>query len=586
MEKARFTVNTLSSADEAGEQAAGFSIACEFPEDGTIVLKNRMTVFTRDEAGTERRMETERLCIRNYESSEPLSPEQGGETLIGADREIVIRGGELSQSENGDILIEGSPEEPVSLEFVMREEGVEQIQGFLIAYEGKWPAAETPSTSELPASPSPAAAETELPAGQETVSVSWENGDLLLTNSMTFHAESDEGGWKVEEHAESLLIRGCPKGQAIAAEAGAGIGRDRMLSVRGGVCTRDGEEGSFIIEADAEHPLEVRLTACSTADEAHDSVYVEYRGTLGPLPESQTPAMPLWTFGGVALLAALLGAGAATLLKRKRKPGPSQNSPIKESDREKVTGKETEGLSCAQLQHIGKRPSQQDSLGLYGMSGGVLAVVADGMGGLKNGDVVSRKIVQTMGADAKNLSAAQAGDNLPALVAHANDEVNRMLGQDELYKCGSTLAAVVAEPRQFRWATVGDSRIYLYRAGRLLQLNREHNYAAELLLYAVNRQLSFQEARNDPKRKRVTSFIGMGTLRYMDGMQRPIRTVRGDRILICSDGVFNTLSDQKIEAILAGSSNAKIAADTLEAAVLEVNNPYQDNFTALVLSYD
>ncbi len=606
MEKAPLTANTVKIPGEAHEQAAGFSLVCEFPQDGSIVLKNRMTVSGRDEAGAERRLETERLVIRNYDSGEELLWKQ--QDIIGADRELLIRGGVLSQGENGEILIEGSAEEPVRLELVMREEGTEQPQGFLIAYEGQWPAAETMSAAQTPAPPSPAVPETpgaaelpvppasslpqaELPAGRETVSVSWENGDLLVTNTMTLHAESDEGGWQVEERAESLLIRGCPEGRAIAEEAAAGIGTDRMLSVSGGVCTRDGEQGGFVIEADAEHPLEVRLTTCSADHETHEGVCVEYRGTLGPIPESGASAPSPLTLIGTALLAALLGAGAATLLKRKKKTGAPQKTPPEdngweEAEPQQDADKEPAGLNCGQLQHIGKRPSQQDSAGLYGLSGGVLAVVADGMGGLKNGDVVSRKIVQTMGTDAKNLSAAQAGDNLPALVAHANDEVNRMLGQDELYKCGSTLAAVVAEPQQFRWAAVGDSRIYLFRAGRLLQLNREHNYAADLLLYAVNRQLSFQEARNDPKRKRVTSFIGMGALRYVDGMQRPVRTVTGDRILICSDGVFNTLSEQKIEAVLAESPDAKTAAETLEAAVLEANNPYQDNFTALILSYD
>ncbi len=436
-------------------------------------------------------------------------------------------------------------------------------------------------TAALSAAPSPAVRETGAPAGQESVTVSWENGELLLADPMTFHAESEEGGWHVEEQTESILIRGCPEGQAIAAEAGAQLGADRMVCVRGGVCTREGEEGGIVIEGDPEHPLEISLTARGAAHESHEGVCVAYTGTLGPIPESRTPALSLRTLGGAAVLAALAGALAAVLLKRRKKRGSPRRPPFGEA-----AGKEAAVLNCGQFRQIGSRPSQQDSTGLYRLPGGLLAVVADGMGGLNNGEAVSRKIVQTLGADCSNLSAAQARDSLPALLAHANDEVNRMLGQDGLYRSGSTLAAVVAEPQQFRWVSVGDSRIYLCRAGRLLQLNREHTFEADLLLHAINRRLSFQEAGSDPKRKRVTSFLGMGTLRYVDGMQRPVRTRRGDRLLVCSDGVFNTLSEERIEAVLAESPDAKTAAGALEAAVLEAANPCQDNFSAVIVSYD
>jgi serine/threonine protein phosphatase PrpC len=173
-----------------------------------------------------------------------------------------------------------------------------------------------------------------------------------------------------------------------------------------------------------------------------------------------------------------------------------------------------------------------------------------------------------------------------ALVSRVNDEVNRMLGPNELYKCGSTIVAALVEPDQFQWISVGDSRIYLYRGGLLLQLNREHNYEADLLLRAVNHQGSFQEAKGNPKRKSVSSFIGMGTLRYVDEAQRPTRSLKGDRILICSDGVFNTLPEQQIEKILEENPDPNTAAEKLKVAVLQANNPHQDNFTAVIIAYE
>lgn len=242
-------------------------------------------------------------------------------------------------------------------------------------------------------------------------------------------------------------------------------------------------------------------------------------------------------------------------------------------------------LMIGKLHHIGKRASQQDSLGLVNVPGGILAVIADGMGGLSDGDKVSQKIVYTMLHDGANRPAPALSGNLLQLVSHANAEVNHMLGGTGQYVSGSTLVAVLAEPNRFQWASVGDSRLYLYRGGGLLQINREHVYEAELLERAVNREMSFQEARSHAKKKSVTSFIGMGDLKHIDGSLQPVKTQRGDKLLLTTDGLFNTLSDDEIAAVLAAEPDPVKAASALESAVLAKNNPHQDNFSSILICY-
>ena len=75
----------------------------------------------------------------------------------------------------------------------------------------------------------------------------------------------------------------------------------------------------------------------------------------------------------------------------------------------------------------------------------------------------------------------------------------------------------------------------------------------------------------------------MGELKYIDGSMRPVKTRQGDRLLLMSDGVFNTLSEQEICSILSGEENAEKAARILENQVLARQNPKQDNFTAIIL---
>ena len=138
------------------------------------------------------------------------------------------------------------------------------------------------------------------------------------------------------------------------------------------------------------------------------------------------------------------------------------------------------------VHNIGRRSGQQDSLGMTSFDGGTLAIVADGMGGLSDGDRVSQQIVMTMLQDSTILKPGRTENCLYEMIAHANREINQMLGPENQYKSGSTVIAALIEPDGFQWATVGDSHIYLYRGNQLLLLNREHVYEAELMQMAVN----------------------------------------------------------------------------------------------------
>ncbi len=235
------------------------------------------------------------------------------------------------------------------------------------------------------------------------------------------------------------------------------------------------------------------------------------------------------------------------------------------------------------LHNIGRRKGQQDSLGLTEYNGGTLAVVADGMGGLADGDRVSQKIVMTLLQDSTKLSGGSPDNKLYEMVAHANREVNKMLGPEGLYKSGSTLLAVMAEKDGFHWAAVGDSHIYLFRAGKLLLMNREHVYEAELIQKAINGENSFAEVKTNPKKGGLTSFIGMGNLKYIDGSIDKVTSGEGDWILLMSDGVFNTVPEPDMCRLLNEAPSAKVAAERLEQEVLRRQNPKQDNFTAIIL---
>lgn len=242
-------------------------------------------------------------------------------------------------------------------------------------------------------------------------------------------------------------------------------------------------------------------------------------------------------------------------------------------------------VQIGQLHNIGARPYQEDSSGVTRLDDGVLAVVADGMGGLSGGDKVSQKIVYTMLGYADKLRPGMIDGALERMVHGTNEAVNAMLGPEGLYKSGSTLLAVLVRNGRFHWITVGDSHIYYLHEGRLIQLNEEHNRGTELLHKAALGEITYEEARSDPKRNGLTSFIGMGQLRYIDKSVDAIPISSGDRIMLTTDGVFNALPDQTIEAVLNQIPDVQAAADELERLVIQRANPRQDNFTAVILGF-
>lgn len=244
-------------------------------------------------------------------------------------------------------------------------------------------------------------------------------------------------------------------------------------------------------------------------------------------------------------------------------------------------------VQIGKLHNIGRRSVQQDSMGSMDLGSGsdVFAVVADGMGGLSGGDQVSQGVVMSMLQQAGSLGPGQMDGVLSAMVRSANEEINRQLGPDGVYHSGSTVVAVLVRGNVFHWISVGDSRIYLYRGGSMLQLNQEHTYEVELMQRVMNGEITAAEAASDPQRRGLTSFIGMGRLKYVDASRRPVMLQSGDRILLMTDGVFNNLPETAMADTLRRNPDVRQAAKVLEEQVLALQDAAQDNFTAIVLGF-
>lgn len=247
-------------------------------------------------------------------------------------------------------------------------------------------------------------------------------------------------------------------------------------------------------------------------------------------------------------------------------------------------------INVVRVHNVGKRKNQEDSFGVSNIKDhtlcrakGVMAVVADGMGGLQGGEDVSSIAVLSMLQGFSDMRYRGTNEQeldrlLRNTVTTVNKELERTVG---LKKAGSTLMAVIIHDRSLSWISVGDSRTALFRGGRLTDLNRKHIFAAELDEMVRQGRITEQQAKTHPDRDKLTSYIGMGELKYTDRSVRPMQLSAGDKVILMSDGVFNTLTDSEIERIL--NLPIQLIGEQLERAVLQKNNPHQDNFTAVIL---
>ena len=239
------------------------------------------------------------------------------------------------------------------------------------------------------------------------------------------------------------------------------------------------------------------------------------------------------------------------------------------------------------VHQVGRRDYQQDSLGHSAVMGGsgMLAVLADGMGGLSGGEKVSQQIVMNILTLGQQLRSGSTNGLLRKMLMQVNEDVNRSLGAEGLYKSGSTVVAVLVHGGQFQWISVGDSRIYLYRQGYVNQLNRDHDQLQNWMGEILDGKRSCEEALRDPDGRKLTSFIGMGQLKYVDASISAIDLEPGDRLVLMSDGVYGVLSEERLASVLKQYSDVNKAAAVIERLVQEAQNPYQDNFTAMILGF-
>ena len=298
-------------------------------------------------------------------------------------------------------------------------------------------------------------------------------------------------------------------------------------------------------------------------------------------PEGNLRQIIPWIVAGVAAAAAAVSTAFAV---KNRRPAVQQSVAAPE-EKDPAADEPIQLRAFGNVHHIGRRKSQQDAFGVSSLADtalierkGILAVVADGMGGLQNSGEISKAMVRGALADFAHTPDGQR-KMLLSILAEANKKVDEQFSG--LGSIGTTFIAASVKDGMLDFISVGDSRIALVRGDSLIALNRAHNFAAELETAAARNDGNITTAESDPRRAALTSYLGMRSLQKVDLPVEPIRLVHGDKIVLMTDGVFGTVDNETIcNALKAG---AAAGAEKLERAVLAKHAVNQDNLTAIIL---
>lgn len=210
------------------------------------------------------------------------------------------------------------------------------------------------------------------------------------------------------------------------------------------------------------------------------------------------------------------------------------------------------------------------------------AVVCDGMGGAKAGNIASEIAVETFMEELRKDFYAPSVTDVQMLCAvkTANRLIYEKSQSDPDYEgMGTTLVAAVTDGSHVTVANVGDSRCYLIRDGGIQQLTKDHSVVEDM----VDRgEIERADAWKHPRRNYITRALGAEEQVECDLFFRDLEP--GDVLLLCSDGLSGVVNPQELLFEVVYGGELETAAERMVNIALERGAP--DNVTALILTAD
>ena len=210
-----------------------------------------------------------------------------------------------------------------------------------------------------------------------------------------------------------------------------------------------------------------------------------------------------------------------------------------------------------------------------------LFAVADGMGGYAAGEIASRAILKAFEAATHSLRHQQGEQNIHKVLVEAFDKANThvfkmAVSNDKYTGMGTTMTALYLPWDGTAYCChVGDSRLYTYREGNLVQVTRDHTYVADL---QASGEITEEEAFIHPQRHVLMKALGVEESVRADSLH--FKLLPDDRLLLCSDGLSDMLRQQEILDLMGGEDINSVADQLLERSLC---NGGRDNVSFILI---
>lgn len=232
----------------------------------------------------------------------------------------------------------------------------------------------------------------------------------------------------------------------------------------------------------------------------------------------------------------------------------------------------------------GPRPYNQDRLAYSYSKDALLLVVADGMGGHKNGEIAAQLAVTTMTEAFQRLAVPTLSSPAKFLIEHIqqiHDMIDQLTQAHEMLESPrTTIVAAVVQRGMLYCAHVGDSRLYHFRDGHLLYRTEDHSIVQSLYNKGM---IEKGDMSTHPYRHKVYSCLGGDTPPKIDLSDRH-ELAEGDTILLCTDGVWGAVADDHMRRILNNPSITDSVTELLNQAEY-VSQQQGDNMSAIGLQW-
>ena len=237
-------------------------------------------------------------------------------------------------------------------------------------------------------------------------------------------------------------------------------------------------------------------------------------------------------------------------------------------------------FSIFQISRRGGREKNEDRMGYCYTRESGLFVLADGMGGHPEGEVAAQLALQTISAlyqkEARPVVRAPTEFLSTALMSAHHQIIRYASEKGMLDTPRTTVVAAILQGTSACWVHCGDSRLYVVRDGQLLTRTRDHSYLEQhssgvVRLERINRNILF-------------TCLGSPTKPVFD-VSGPVLLQQGDKLLLCSDGLWGSVSDEEIVRHLSSKAVSEAAPDLVETA-LRNGGPNCDNTTVIALEWE